>query len=112
MNTKVESIEDVLPPNINTLALEHFNKFGVAKAGFLNESEFNNFVNAFFAEEKELAHEVISSGHYTQSHKAGTTDGVTAEEFSELFKDLYILKHHSKGEEEPVDITLESKDLF
>ena len=114
MNAKIETTEDLLPHNFNTLANEKFKEYARAKDNFINEKEFYTFVNDFFKEEKELCKELSEDkDFYRQSNKSNCQDGINFSEFKELFQDCYIIKNQKDlGGDDNVEFQIDEKDMM
>lgn len=114
MNSKIESIDDLLLPNFEASAKDLFKQFSVIKEGFLNHEEFQAFLKFFFNDEISLYPDLLNSEFYNTSNKSRCSDGINYNDFTEVYKDCYIMKNHGEVENnnEGLDIKFETDDLF
>jgi len=114
MNSKIESIDDLLLPNFESSAKDTFNQFSKIKEGFLNHQEFQAFLKHFFKDDISLYQDFLNTEFYNASNKSRSSDGINYKDFTEVYKDCYIMKNHREvgNDNEVLDVKFETDDLF
>ena len=112
MKANIESLEDILPPNFESLTLKNFKEFSKAKEGYLNQQEFQSFVNNFFQDDKKLSQDLLSPEFFLAGNKSGSVDGINFNDFKEVFQDCYLLKSQDslENDNDGLDIKFETND--